>query len=78
MLHNDSKDDRRNQRIRRIAQEQASPDLYAARAALKSDDAIEAEIEAMEAEENRAIDRASEEIAQAFAAATVTTKRWAA
>ena len=70
MLNNDWKVYRRNQRMRRIAQEQAGPDLYASR--LKSDDAIEAEIEATEAEERRVIDRANEEIVQAFANAVVS------
>ena len=75
MRHNDWKDYRRNQRMRRIAQERATPDLYAPRAALKSDDAIEAEIEAMEAEERRVIDRVNADITQAFAARTTEERR---
>jgi hypothetical protein len=75
MLNNDWKDYRRNQRMRRIAQQQATPDFYAPRPALKSDDAIEAEIEAMEAEESRVIDRANADIAQAFAARTTEERR---
>ena len=74
MQHNDWKVYRRNQRMRRIAQEQAqeqdTPDLYASR--LKSDDAIEAEIEAMAAEERRVIDRSNEEIVQVFANTVVS------
>jgi len=71
MLNNDRKVYRRNQRMRRIAQEQAAPDLYASR--LKSDDAIEAGIEAMKAEDRRVIDRANEEVVQAFAKAVSFT-----
>ena len=76
MRHNDWKVYRRNQRMRRIAQEQAAPDLYASR--LKSDDAIEAEIEAMKAEERRVIDRANEEVVQSFANAVNSPGRRAA
>jgi len=76
MRQNDWKDYRRNQRMRRIAQEQATPDLYASR--MKSDDAIEAEIEAMEAGERRVIDRANEEIVQSFANAMSSPGRGAA
>jgi hypothetical protein len=78
MLNNDWKVYRRNQRMRRIAQEQAAPDLYAPRPALRSDDAIETEIEAMKAEERRVIDRANEEVVQSFANAVNSPGRRAA
>jgi hypothetical protein len=75
---NNWKDYNRRQALRRILPEQATPEsLYAPRPA-KSEDAIEAEIEAMAAEENRVIDRANADIAQAFAAAAITTTRRAA
>jgi hypothetical protein len=66
MRQRDWHDYRKRQR-RQIAQAGATPDLCVPRPALKSDDAIEAEIAAMAAEKNRVTDRANAEIAQACA-----------
>jgi hypothetical protein len=67
MRPRDWHDYRERRRRRQIAQAEAATDLWAPRPALKSDDAIEAEIAAMAAEKNCVTDQVNAEIAQACA-----------
>jgi hypothetical protein len=72
MRHNDWKEYHRAQRQRQLAQLDSTPNLYAPQAmkiSLKSDDAIEAEIEAAEKAEQRMVARMNSAISEIFAQA---------